>query len=547
MCFLSASIRSKPRWWEKYKHKNIREKWKREALEQVIPVNFMKGCLSPEAVDWVLKELKEYDRLRTEGGIEVSCFDGIWQSDSLVAPDTRSALISSLHPLENLPESEKDWQPRSDNQVLNLVDPSLYPIVYRRTRAYSRSMPVEERNWWNIQELILPWCPVGSLWTFPPWRKDYTVSESFSWLPTPFKVSEDGKMCKIASYINNLDPKKYLEVYKALEDIFLLFVPMFERVLSDLQMLPNVARQRVMVGDGEFFDEEDEDNHEELEEDEEDGGKAPSAPASPTQAPTRYDGVVPPLLSNAELAEYEVRKQDVKYLKRAWQIVVSDVKKYPKKGVHAKQFANYPTISIRGVPAKVIIKLVNILLTPEKPTYPGGEWRVEGRMNEAISATGIYYYDEENITESKLSFRRAVDEPEDWENKAQLMAEYALKIGGRLNQPLGSMTIKEGRCICFPNNDQHRVSSFSLIDKTKPGHRKILAFFLVNPTNDEVPDTSIIPPQQQDWYTPEELKEVGGQRKASKEEALNWRVRLTNERSGFTRENNERIFNRVYE
>ena len=31
-------------------------------------------------------------------------------------------------------------------------------------------------------------------------------------------------------------------------------------------------------------------------------------------------------------------------------------------------------------------------------------------INEAIVSTGIYYYDEENVTESHLAFRTAVDE-----------------------------------------------------------------------------------------------------------------------------------------
>ena len=32
-------------------------------------------------------------------------------------------------------------------------------------------------------------------------------------------------------------------------------------------------------------------------------------------------------------------------------------------------------------------------------------------INEAIVSTGIYYYDEENVTESRLAFRTAVDDP----------------------------------------------------------------------------------------------------------------------------------------
>ena len=43
-------------------------------------------------------------------------------------------------------------------------------------------------------------------------------------------------------------------------------------------------------------------------------------------------------------------------------------------------------------PCSVIVKLANIVLTPEKPRYEGGSWHVEGMMNERIVASGIYYY-----------------------------------------------------------------------------------------------------------------------------------------------------------
>ena len=64
------------------------------------------------------------------------------------------------------------------------------------------------------------------------------------------------------------------------------------------------------------------------------------------------------------------------------------------------------TISLRGRTLQLIVKLADIILTPEKPEYPGGKWHVEGAMsrmfpgqtaeralgmnNEAIVATFIY-------------------------------------------------------------------------------------------------------------------------------------------------------------
>ena len=36
------------------------------------------------------------------------------------------------------------------------------------------------------------------------------------------------------------------------------------------------------------------------------------------------------------------------------------------------------TMSLRGTKMQVIVKLANIVLTPDKPEYMGGTWHVEG-------------------------------------------------------------------------------------------------------------------------------------------------------------------------
>jgi len=58
------------------------------------------------------------------------------------------------------------------------------------------------------------------------------TSNKFAWLPTDFVVSEDGS-AKAKNYINNLHPS-HAELYKTIERVVGAFVPMFERVLSDL-------------------------------------------------------------------------------------------------------------------------------------------------------------------------------------------------------------------------------------------------------------------------------------------------------------------------
>jgi hypothetical protein len=58
---------------------------------------------------------------------------------------------------------------------------------------------------------------------------------------------------------------------------------------------------------------------------------------------------------------------------------------------------------------QVIVKLANIHLTPENPRYEGGSWHFEGVLNEHICATALYYYDADNVTESRLAFRSISD------------------------------------------------------------------------------------------------------------------------------------------
>lgn len=61
---------------------------------------------------------------------------------------------------------------------------------------------------------------------------------------------------------------------------------------------------------------------------------------------------------------------------------------------------------------------------------------------------------------------------------------------------------KEGRLLTFPNILQHRVRPFKLADPTKPGHRKILALFLIDPRI-RVISTAHVPPQQRHWWAEE--------------------------------------------
>lgn len=146
------------------------------------------------------------------------------------------------------------------------------------------------------------------------------------------------------------------------------------------------------------------------------------------------------------------------------------------------------------------------------------------------------------------------------------MLDFLLKSnensGGGMNQLVGTVPIIKDRCIAFANTYQYRISSFGLVDVTKPGHQKIVGLFLVDPEH-RTPSTADIPPQQAHWsrraihdfldgcegselHLPVELMDmIMGQVEGlmTLEEAKIHRQQLTNRRGEFARAVNDYHFN----
>lgn len=129
-------------------------------------------------------------------------------------------------------------------------------------------------------------------------------------------------------------------------------------------------------------------------------------------------------------------------------------------------------------------------------------------LNERIVATGIYYCASENIAESQLAFRTTIGWPEPHEVSSLYHEQFdaqgtvaAWGIDGYkelLNQKLGHIVAAEDKCVAFPNVYRRCMRPFELADPSKPGHRKILCFFLVDPSV-RIASTSDVLPQQCDW------------------------------------------------
>ena len=95
-----------------------------------------------------------------------------------------------------------DYHPGSNNKVLDIVHPSLYPFI---------NSNIKKPN------------------DFDFWNRDYEYS-IYQWLPSEFKIDKFGK-CKIESYINNL-PITETVLYENIEKLFEIILPEFENIWS---------------------------------------------------------------------------------------------------------------------------------------------------------------------------------------------------------------------------------------------------------------------------------------------------------------------------
>lgn len=92
------------------------------------------GTYTKKMTAWCIEELKFKARDFEKTGF-ISVYHGILKSDSLIHGNLRTALQIAVEPLEDVPPRQKDWHPGSDEQVLDLVHPSLYPLIYGRSRV----------------------------------------------------------------------------------------------------------------------------------------------------------------------------------------------------------------------------------------------------------------------------------------------------------------------------------------------------------------------------------------------------------------------------
>lgn len=317
------------------------------------------------------------------------------KSDVTISEQLRQSLRETVRPLEDVPERLRDWHPGSDDTVLDLLHPSLFPLIYGVSRVLPKGrVPLLGCSLYSGKGKILTMTPErdqmahqradswGSMARLHPWGR-------FQWLPSDVHFTEDGGV-KITSYVNNLLPETHGELYHVFERFVSQAIPLWNEVLS-------FSENRIRIKVKHSSDEEDYYLP--------DGLKY-----------TRPDGEHDSDLfekdsddSDADDSEDDELMWDEDYIawKRDHRILLQREPddyappRCPSLVDLRSQFAQ------SGL--QIIFKLANIHLTPKKPSYEGGTWHVEGALNEHICATALYYADQENVTDSHLAFRQSYD------------------------------------------------------------------------------------------------------------------------------------------
>ncbi len=137
-------------------------------------------------------------------------------TSSLIDSKLKQTLQKQVTELEKLLENDKDWNPHSNEQTWNLVHPSLYSFVLHYSPVITT--PIDQRK-----QPMSRWIGLGDVA-----NASSNQRSKFQWLPSVFSVNFEGKV-SIQSYINNLHPYRFRNLYKSIANIFEKFVPLFEK------------------------------------------------------------------------------------------------------------------------------------------------------------------------------------------------------------------------------------------------------------------------------------------------------------------------------
>lgn len=155
----------------------------------------------------------------------------------------QDSLHTAFSKLKRDQEDNPDWHPNTNGMVQDLVHPSMYPLVYGRSRGFKEEVV-------GVDDAIEKWMGKGEvipkenrLVDDDPFGVRYGIgggmappeywSDTYQWLPANVAFQDDGTV-KFTSYINNLHPKKYPDIYRTIEKLIQTALPLWDQCLKTI-------------------------------------------------------------------------------------------------------------------------------------------------------------------------------------------------------------------------------------------------------------------------------------------------------------------------
>ncbi|KAF4219015.1 hypothetical protein CNMCM6457_003314 [Aspergillus fumigatiaffinis] len=455
MLDLINTVTERPNWHVRIFQQEEIARWREDAMSS-------SSLINDPTWNWCLKELQDKARgFEKRGHVLVfNTGSGVCKSDTAISSnihsELRDATVSSIQGM--------DRETRSLNvqksPVVNLIDPSLFPLIYGRTKVLTggQSCGMDQASWsLCIQEgQTAPEQP-----QFPQensrlhWLShDCIWSTKFQWLPCEVEFTEPPGSTKvrITSYINNLHPTNR-NMYSAIKTVLASSIKQWNKILiqekwnepSEYRIghCEPCPREPIRIRTyGVDWKARFPEWAKNLPED----SKKNQLPAEeyermiPEDWKTRWGLRRTALTKYAHMFFFEQSDPGTAYSYEDWkagrtgEAIVGPVDQgnwgpvfeteqfllsnpwlepyrwaYEPKGRKDDDHQFY-TVALqdefREKGLQVVVKVHSIELEPDMPSFSGEDWHTEGNANEHIVANAIYAFDSDNVSEPQISFRQ---------------------------------------------------------------------------------------------------------------------------------------------
>ncbi|KAH1286340.1 hypothetical protein KXW65_009012 [Aspergillus fumigatus] len=550
MLRLINSLTDRPGWEELVFDASTMQTWRSEAMAQF-------PLISPKTWDWCEAELRDKAQRWQETGLimVLNAASGVCKSDTIIPPSVAMEIQGFVNSALKESDGQMDWAPASNQQVWNLIDPSLYPLVRERTRVLvsSGSVPLEKTlDAYGQGEAPPPLHEDRHDWEV----EKYIYSLRYQWLPceVEFCGPAGSTDVRITSYVNNLHPREQRPFYRVLESVISKTIEPWNQALIRLAFAGPLWAGREPMRIRTFGVEWDnrypqwaEDLPTTLDVDKstedypralarlkeylslpEYGLKVQWSYNSTREIPADWEATLSLRevvnIKYSRMFRFQHSEPGTTYSYEDWKAgrTAHAIKSHEIKDpmVHneilrAKDEVDhqFQTVKLqdefREKGLQIIVKLGGIELAPDNPSFLGEDWHVDGLANEHIAGVALYCFDLGNVANPRISFAHEISMDADDFSFSYFNWDipYLERLFGVQNekpsfQELGSVSIRQGGLIAFPNCIYHRLESFELVDKARPGRCRFLTLWLVDPYY-RIRSTRNVPPQRLDWWEQE--------------------------------------------